>query len=246
MLELETDGLIQFGSQVSLKYYPKGSSRLEYVDRVKKTEFRLGASIAETVKTFLEHHSAFHEGDGPFPPIPLDEALEGRLAQYAETTGLKDSLSFRTNLRLNELHGRLEAQLTQEFAIYPVPDRYQRILDLAISSRSGECQVGAAAVLAHYDDPATQPFLRQGLKVGLPSGVSSYSAVGLAKFCTGDLLRQTVEDFLLDKNHAGLILSQLSTREQIGELWKIRDRIPDGNNQRRLDGILTLAERNLE
>jgi|GEM_PF-5218530 len=245
-LELEADDLIHFGCLVRLDYFPNASPRLAYVDRAKKAPVELGSSPWETVMLFLEHHAAFRDGDGAFPPTPLAGTLEERLGQYAQTIGLKDSLSFRTNQRLNELHGRLEPALEAEFATDPVPDRYERLLELALNLRSGESQVGAAAFLARYDDPAIQPFLRRGLEVGLPSGVSTYSAKGLAQFCTGDILRQTVEDFLLDKRHAGLILRHLPTRKQIGELWKIRDQIPDGKNQRRLDGILTLAEDGLE
>lgn len=246
VLELRADDQFYFGCSVKLDYYPEGSPRLEYLDRVRTSPVSLGESPTDTVEAFLTHHTVFREGEGPFPPIPLAETIEERMAQFGSTVGLKDSLSFRTNQRLTELHQRLEPALEQEFSAYPVPERYQRILDLAVRSPRGESQVGASAFLAHYDDPATQAFLKQGLEVGLPSGVSSYSAKGLAKYCTGDLLRQTVEDFLLDKRHADLILRHLPTREQIGELWKIRNQIPDGKAQRRLDGILTLAERNLK
>lgn len=246
ILVLEADDRTYYGCSIRLDYYPEESPRLKYLNRVKTTPVQLGDSTAETVEAFLNHHAAFREGDGPFPPTPLADTLEERLVQYGATVGLKDSLSFRTCQRLNELHRRLEPALEQEFSAHPVPERYQRILDLAIQSRKGESQVGAAAFLAHYEDPATQPYLRRGLEVGLPSGVSSYSARGLARFCTGDLLRQTVEDFLLDKGHAFEILRHLPTRKQVGELWKIRNQTPDASNQQRLDGVLTLAERNLE
>ena len=246
VMELDVDGLIHFGCSVRIDYYPQGSRRLEYLDRAVTTPIQLGNSPLETVEAYLEHHPAFQDGTGPFPPTLIADSLEGRLDQYGTTISLKDHMGFRTSQRLNELHLRLEPALEKEFSNFSPQERYQRILDLALQAASGGVQVGAAAFLAHYDDPATQPFLRRSLEVSLPSGVAHHSAKGLAKYCSGPLLQQTVEDFLLDEKGAEAILRHLPTRKQVGELWKIRDQIPDGKAQRRLDGILTLAERKLE
>ncbi|MDF1811299.1 MAG: hypothetical protein P1V20_03770 [Verrucomicrobiales bacterium] len=249
-LFLDVDDFIYFGAECRLIFYPTGSARQQRGDRYLSPSLSFRESPRAMLTAYLDHNSAFIDGDGPVPPIAVGKTPAARFDQYGDTVYLNESLDFRTNRQIGDLRRRLEQALEKEFSVYPVPERYERILEVALGRGqirgSGGVQVGAAAFLAHYDDPAALPMLREGLKVNLPGGVELYCAKGIAKTCTGPSMLETVEQFRKDEGKAHLILFNLPSEKQIEELRLIQKNSKDATLRYRLDGCLTLSERNLE
>lgn len=68
----------------------------------------------------------------------------------------------------------------------------ERLCDIFTGNYSGKTQVGAARYLAMQPGDVPVPYLKKGLQISVPGGVSSNCAVGLADRCRGPELDKTI------------------------------------------------------
>lgn len=182
-------------------------------------------SSEKLVADFTEKLQFFPEGDEVIQVMEVPDNERDLLAAYSAYILANDlSTDHDRELIWKPFRAKLEIALDEFYGEIPKRERFRRLSKITEGKISGfttgDVQVGAAMILAKYDDPDAIEYLFRGLEVELPTGVETACAAGIARQCEGDIMDRVLQmlEFPNSRDDAGSILSGLSTKRQFTEL----------------------------
>lgn len=181
----------------------------------------------------------------PVKLLPNEESLLAKL----HVLGAKEDSEILTPAEQTELTSTRE-ELKKLYARISEAKLFERLLDICSGGVDGAAKVGAARLLSSFRGTTVVPYLKKGLEISLPSGVSYFCANGLAERCRGSEMTRTITMLestnQKESDYAFKVLSHVELvrhRSQLEEMKAVHSRMKPGKYKEVIGAFISSMSR---